>query len=150
MGSVDIDDRFCDLLSKSTGSIFVSVDYRLAPEHKHPIPLDDCVDGAKWCIENAEQLGAKKGPIVILGKSAGGSLVFATAFRLIDEGRGKDVLGIVPCQPLTIHPDAIPEEFRSRYTAYEENGRSLRIQYILISPLSFQVSSLQATANDGW
>lgn len=122
MGSVDLDDRFCDLLSKATGSIFVSVEYRLSPAFKHPIPLDDCVEGAKWCVENVESLGAKKGPIVIAGKSAGGSLVFATALRLIDEGRGSDVLGLVPCQPLTIHPDAVPAEFQDRYTSYDKNG----------------------------
>lgn len=122
LGSVDLDDRFCDLLSKATGTVFVSVEYRLAPQHKHPAALDDCVEGAKWCIENAESLGAKKGSIVIAGKSAGGSLVFATALRLIDEGRGKDVVGLVPCQPLTIHPDAVPEHFKSKYSSYEENG----------------------------
>ena len=122
MGSVDLDDRFCDLLSKATGSIFVSVEYRLAPAFKHPIPLNDCVEGAKWCVENAESLDARKGPIVIAGKSAGGSLVFATALRLIDEGHGNDVLGIVPCQPLTIHPDAVPENFKERYTSFDENG----------------------------
>lgn len=132
IGSVDLDDRFCDVLSNDTGSVFVSVEYRLAPHHKHPVALDDCVEGAKWCVENAESLGAKKGPIVIAGKSAGGSLVFATALRLIDEGRGKDVLGIVPCQPLTIHPDAVPADFKSKYTSYEENGKHRSNQSMVV------------------
>jgi versiconal hemiacetal acetate esterase len=123
MGSVDLDDRFCDLLSTSTGCIFVSVEYRLAPAFKHPIPLNDCVEGARWCVENAASLGAKAGPIVIAGKSAGGALAFATALRLIDEGRGGDVLGLVPCQPLTVHPDAVPEEFKDRYKSFEEHGK---------------------------
>ncbi|KAK5169767.1 uncharacterized protein LTR77_005745 [Saxophila tyrrhenica] len=121
MGSVDLDDRFCDLLSKATGCIFVSVEYRLAPAFKHPVPLDDCVEGAKWCVENAASLGAKAGGIVIAGKSAGGGLVFGTALRLVDEGRGGDVAGLVPCQPLTVHPDAVPEEDRGRYGSYDEN-----------------------------
>jgi versiconal hemiacetal acetate esterase len=123
LGSVDQDDRFCDIFSKNLGCVFASVEYRLAPEHKHPIPLNDCVDGAKWCIENAKSLGAKEGPIVITGKSAGGGLVFATALKLIDEGRGKDILGIAPCQPVTIHPNAVPDEYRSRYTSFDENGQ---------------------------
>ena len=124
IGSVEQDDRFCSPLAKATGCVFVSVEYRLAPEYKHPVALDDCVEGAKWCLENAEILGARSGPIVIAGKSAGGGLTFAVALRLIDEGRGGDVLGIVPCQPLTIHPDAVPVEFRSRFTSYDENAEN--------------------------
>ena len=124
MCSVDQDDRFLEPFSKATGCVFVSVEYRLAPKHKFPAALQDCIDGAKWCIENAESLGAKKGPIVIFGKSAGGCLAFATALKFIDEGRGSDVLGVVPCQPITTHPDVVPEEFRSRYLSYDENAEN--------------------------
>lgn len=124
MGSVDQDDRFMEPLSKATGCVFVSVEYRLAPKHKYPAALDDCVDGAKWCIENAESLGAKKGPIVIFGKSAGGCLAFATALKLIDEGRKGDFLGVVPCQPITIHPDTVPEDLKSKYQSYDVNAEN--------------------------
>lgn len=124
IGSVDEDDRFVDRHSKDTGCIFVSVEYRLAPQHKYPAGFQDCVDGAKWCIENADSLGARKGPIVIMGKSAGGSLAFAVALKLIDEGRQSDILGVVPCQPLTVHPDAIPANLKPNYTAYEENAEN--------------------------
>ena len=123
-GSVDQDDRFLEPFSKATGCVFVSIEYRLAPKHKYPAALDDCVDGAKWCVENAESLGAKNGPIVIFGKSAGGCLAIATALKLIDEGRGNDVLGVVPCQPITIHPDAVPEDLRSRFLSYDENAEN--------------------------
>ena len=82
------------------------------------------MEGAKWCVENAASLGAKDGPILIAGKSAGGCLAFAVALKLIDEGRGGDVLGVVPCQPITVHPNAVPEEFKSRYTSYDENAET--------------------------
>lgn len=123
MGSVDQDDRFMEPLSKATACVFVSVEYRLAPKHPFPAGLDDCVEGAKWCIENAESLGAK-GPIVIFGKSAGGGFALATALKLIDESRGSDILGVVPCQPVTVHPDAVPEKLRSKYKAYDENAEN--------------------------
>ena len=124
IGSVDEDDRFVDVLSRATGCVFVSVEYRLAPQHKFPAGFDDCVEGAKWCVENGESLGARKGPIAIAGKSAGGCLVFSVALKMIDEGRGGDMLGIVPCQPLTVHPDAVPAEFKSRFTSYDENAEN--------------------------
>lgn len=110
--------------AKDIGCIFVSVEYRLAPQHKFPASFEDCVDGAKWCIDHAESLGARNGPIVVMGKSAGGSLTFAVALKLIDEGRGNDLLGIAPCQPITVHPDAVPADLRSRYAAYEENAEN--------------------------
>lgn len=82
------------------------------------------MEGAKWCIANAAALGAKEQSIVIMGKSAGGSLAFGVALKLIDEGLAANVRGIVACQPLTIHPDAVPGELKSRYTAYEENAEN--------------------------
>ena len=122
IGSVDEDDRFVNRHSRATGCVFVSVEYRLAPQHRFPAGLEDCVEGSKWCIEHAEQLGATQGPIIIMGKSAGGSLAFAVALRLIDEGRGGDILGVAPCQPLTIHPDVVLSELKPKYTAYTENA----------------------------
>lgn len=125
IGSVDEDDRFVDRHCVDTGCVFVSVEYRLAPQHKYPAGFQDCVEGAKWAIENSSSLGAKEGPIVIMGKSAGGCLAFATALKLIDEGRGEDVQGVVPCQPLTVHPDAVTEELKERgYRSYEENAEN--------------------------
>jgi versiconal hemiacetal acetate esterase len=124
MGSVDQDDRFLDIFAQATGAVFVSVEYRLAPKHPYPAALEDCVEGAKWCVENARTLGAKAGPIVVFGKSAGGCLVFATALKLIDEGRGDDILGLAACQPITVHPDAVPEDLRARYRSHEENAEN--------------------------
>ena len=124
IGSVNEDDRFVKPLAKATGCVFVSVEYRLAPQYRYPAGFQDCVEGANWCIDNAASLGARSGPIVIMGKSAGGALTLGVALKLIDGGRGSDVLGVVPCQPLTIHPDAVPEEFKLRYTAYEENAEN--------------------------
>lgn len=118
--------------------------FRYCSQYQHPVPLEDCVDGAKWCVEHAASLGAKAGPIVMSGKSAGGGLVFGTALKLIDEGRGKDIAGLVPCQPvrhlssfnimsyrllirslqLTVHPGAVDAEHKSKYTSYDENGTS--------------------------
>lgn len=124
IGSVDQDDRFVNIHSKDTGCVFVSVEYRLAPQHKHPAAFQDCVDGARWCVEHAEKLGARRGPIVIMGKSAGGSLAFAVALKMIDDGQRDNVLAVVPCQPLTIHPRAVPEHMRSRFLSYDENAEN--------------------------
>lgn len=102
--------------------MFVSVEYRLAPHHKYPAALSDCVEGAGWCIENAESLGCLKGRVVVMGKSAGGSLALGTALKLIDGGRGANIVGVVAGQPCTVHPDNVPPGMGKDYKSYEENA----------------------------
>lgn len=54
--------------------VVVSVDYRLAPEHPFPYPLNDSYDGLLWCKENAHLLGVDPERIIISGSSAGATL----------------------------------------------------------------------------
>jgi len=60
----------------------LSVDYRLAPEHPFPAPLEDCVNAYKWLLSQ----GIKTENIVIAGDSAGGNLTLTTLIKLRDEG----------------------------------------------------------------
>lgn len=117
MGSVDGEDAIARLLSKSCKMRMISVDYRLAPQHKYPVPLDDCVTATEWALKNFSQDKA-----VLIGGSAGGNLAFATALKLIDAGRGSVVQGIVALVPVTVHPNAVPANLKSKYTAYEEHA----------------------------
>lgn len=51
-----------------------SIEYRLAPEHQHPVPVNDCYAGLEWLHANASKLGVDCGRIMVLGESAGGGL----------------------------------------------------------------------------
>jgi len=70
----------------SYGIVAVSVEYRLAPEHPHPAPLEDCYAGFVWVSEHAEELGFEPGRIVVLGGSAGGGLSAGVALLARDRG----------------------------------------------------------------
>ncbi|KAF9880807.1 hypothetical protein CkaCkLH20_01849 [Colletotrichum karsti] len=89
--------------------VVVSVDYRLAPEHKFPGPLDDCLDATKWCKENATSLGVDPEKIILLGSSAGSTIAVVTAMRMRAE-RVSGLLAQVLAFPVTCHPALAPED----------------------------------------
>ncbi|NUW30852.1 alpha/beta hydrolase [Nonomuraea sp. SMC257] len=70
--------------AKDLRLVVVSVEYRLAPEHPHPAPVEDCYAGLVWTAEHAAELGIDPERIVIAGASAGGGLTAALALMARD------------------------------------------------------------------
>jgi acetyl esterase/lipase len=68
------------------GAVAVSVEYRLAPEHPHPAPAEDCYAGLVWTAEHAGELGIDPSRLLIAGASAGGGLAAGTALMARDRG----------------------------------------------------------------
>ncbi|MBT8221500.1 MAG: alpha/beta hydrolase, partial [Bacteroidia bacterium] len=67
-------DRVCRRIAKTTESIVVSVDYRLAPEFKFPVAAEDCYDSLSWTFANVDSFGGDLSNISVAGDSAGGNL----------------------------------------------------------------------------
>ena len=86
IGSADGSDIGNVAIASKLGAVVLSVDYRLAPEHPIPAPLDDCYAGLTWMHENADELGVDRTRIGIGGESAGGGLAAALAIRARDAG----------------------------------------------------------------
>ena len=82
-GSPLTHDKLAKRLAEQ-GYHVVSVDYALAPEHKHPEGLEDCVLAAGWLAAEAENLGIDPQRLAIMGDSAGGNLAAATLHRLLE------------------------------------------------------------------
>jgi acetyl esterase/lipase len=70
----------------ATGIPHFSPDYRLAPEDRHPTPVEDCYAALIWLHSEAENLGIDKSRIAVAGVSAGGGLAAAVALMARDRG----------------------------------------------------------------
>ena len=79
IGDLNSHDGVCRSLANKSGHAVLSVDYRLAPEHKFPAAFDDCVAAVKWAFENAKALGIDNSRMAVGGDSAGGNLAAAVA-----------------------------------------------------------------------
>jgi acetyl esterase len=84
-GSLATHDRLCRRIAQATAALVVSVDYRLAPWHKYPIPLEDCYDTVLWATANAAELGANADRLIVMGDSAGGNLAAAVCLLSRDQ-----------------------------------------------------------------
>ena len=86
IGSIKEDDVPCRMMSQSFNCIIVSVEYRLAPEHPFPAPINDCYAALKWLVDNIDALGIAPRRIGLLGPSAGGGLAAGLALMTRDRG----------------------------------------------------------------
>ena len=72
--------------ARDLGVPLAVVDYRLAPEHRYPAAVDDCVTALRWLREQCPRLGVDPARVVVDGGSAGGCLAAALALRVRDAG----------------------------------------------------------------
>jgi acetyl esterase len=79
IGSPDTCHRFCGLIAREAGAPVLSVDYRLAPEHKFPIGLEDATAAYLWAVDNAARYGAPVGKAAVGGDSMGGNFAAVIA-----------------------------------------------------------------------
>ncbi|WP_210644509.1 alpha/beta hydrolase [Pseudomonas sp. Tri1] len=95
------DDTLCEL-AETLQAIIVAVDYRLAPEHPFPVPLEDCYAALGWIFENQHNFRFDLRRIVVMGHSAGGGL--AAALSILARDRGEySLAGQVLIYPMLDH-----------------------------------------------
>lgn len=99
IGNLDLHDVVCRTLAHEGQLIVISVDYRLAPEHRFPAAVDDAIAATEWISENASVLGIDATRLLVGGDSAGGNLAAVVAIHARDAG--PDLAGQVLIYPAT-------------------------------------------------
>ncbi|MEL6893777.1 MAG: alpha/beta hydrolase [Actinomycetota bacterium] len=99
VGDLDSCDTFCSRLSAELGAVVVSLDYRLAPDHRYPAQADDADEAWTWVVEHADALGIDPNRLAVCGDSAGGQMSATLSQRLRDAGDG-----VQPCAQVLIYP----------------------------------------------
>ncbi len=87
IGDLDMEDASLRQLARASGVAIVSVDYCLAPEHKFPAPVQDCVAAFSWVAEHAADLKLDPERLAIGGGSAGANLAMASTLMLRGQGK---------------------------------------------------------------
>jgi acetyl esterase len=113
IGSVAQFDLITRQIANATNAIVVSVEYRLAPEHPFPTPLDDSWRALVWTAKNASSFGGDGTRLAVMGDSAGGNLAAVCALRARDEG-APDIAMQVLVYPVT--------DCDLETASYRENG----------------------------
>ena len=115
IGSKEVYDGGARGLAKLANAVVVSVDYRLAPEHKFPAQHEDAFAAYKWAVTNAASIKGDPKRVAVAGESAGGNLAVATAIAARDGGVQ------LPVHVLSVYPIAQPD---TTTPSYVENANA--------------------------
>jgi len=86
LGNLDSHEGQARRIANLTNSVVINVDYRLAPEHQFPAPIEDAVAAYEWVLDNIEKYGGDSNRIGLAGDSAGGNIALVTATILAQRG----------------------------------------------------------------
>ena len=123
IGDLDTHEVVCQKLAHEGELIVISVDYRLAPEHKFPAAADDAITATKWVAANAKQLGIDASHLLVGGDSAGGNLAAVVALAARD-GDGPKLAGQVLVYPAT--------DFAMKHPSHSEPETSVLLTHSVI------------------
>ena len=127
-GNIDSYTQLCGHLAEQTGRRVLSVDYRLAPEHRFPCGLEDCYAVARKLFAECGTLDIAPEDILLIGDSAGGNLAAAVSLMAADRGE------FMPRRQVLLYP-AVQSDFSeaSPFASVHENGQGYLLTAKMIS-----------------
>jgi acetyl esterase len=161
IGDLEISNAFCRTLARIARAPVVSVDYRLAPEHRFPAGLEDMLAAYRYCRDNAARFGAPAGAAAIGGDSMGGAFTAAIVQMLRHAGEPQPALQLLiyPCvdvasetPSMATYADAYPlsratmDWFLGHYLTPDANPADPRLSPVREPDLSGLAPAIVVTA----
>jgi acetyl esterase len=116
VNDIDTHDELCRRLAKRSGWLLGALDYRRAPEHKHPAPLEDAYLAYRWLLDNAESVGCDASSPALVGESSGATIAASLTVLLRDLGAPMPVYQVL-AYPVADRIDRWPS-YAERGTGY--------------------------------
>ena len=152
IGDIETHDVLCRQLTAEAGVAVVSVDYRLAPEHKFPASVDDAWAATRWVASHADELGVDARRLSVGGDSAGGNLAAVVALLARDAGAPAIALQVLvyPVTDLGAETKSYAD-LADGYMLTRDSMRWFRAQYLAKDDdaLDWRVSPIRATSLAG-
>lgn len=161
VGDLDTHDGVCRFLAVYAGVNVLSVDYRLAPEHRFPAAADDAFAAFRWAVAHAADLSSDASRVAVAGDSAGGNLAAVVSQRALREGGPKPAFQLLlyPVTDLSTKHESyrlfadgffLTEKhmdwYRGHYLADESAGRDPMASPLLATELAGLPSAHVVTA----
>ncbi|MCZ7526726.1 MAG: alpha/beta hydrolase [Acidimicrobiia bacterium] len=146
LGGLDSHEELLRPLVNATGCVVVSVDYRLAPEHRFPAAVDDAFAAVSWVHDHAEAVGGDPERVAVGGDSAGGNLAAVVSLMARDRG-GPPVAFQLLVYPVTDHEFESASMRENRGYFLEADGMRWFYRHYLgdADPGDWRVSPLRAS-----
>jgi acetyl esterase len=124
LNDLDTHDRLCRRIARRSGWLVASLNYRRAPEHRHPAALEDAHVAYRWLLDNAERIEGDPSRLALVGESSGGTTATCLTLLLRDLGAQLPVSQII-AYPLTDMCDRWPS-YRERGNGYTLDSEFVR------------------------
>jgi len=122
LGSIDSEVPLMQLMAEGVGCVIVAVEYRLAPEHPFPAPLNDCYAALQWMMANTQQLNIDHKRIAVAGVSAGSGLAAALALMVRERGEYELIFQLLFCPMLDDRNDQPSTQFDLTGIAWDRHS----------------------------
>jgi acetyl esterase len=123
LNDLDTHDRLCRRIAQRSGWLVASLDYRRAPEHRHPAALEDAHLAYRWLLDNAARIGGDASRVALVGESSGATMAACLTLLLRDFGAPAALFQIL-AYPIT--------DMGDRWPSYEEHGAGYTLDRQLI------------------
>ncbi len=139
------EDDMATLFVEGLNCTVVSVDYKLAPEHRHPEGMEDCYAGLLWTFDHADELSIDVNKIAVCGESAGGGMAARTVLLNIERNGVPIGLQLLKC-PMLDNTHDTPSGKQSGYLGWDRESSLWAWNAYLGGDLGKSATALQSPA----